>query len=97
MTCSKLPFFLTMVALTMPLSSGPGVAVVGEGHRIVDRDFGDLRQHMAGRLRLRGRLRFGGLLRHCAVCQDNCQGKKQGYEEEPCFGHDATFHNGPWG
>ena len=29
---------------------GPTVAVVGEGDRIVDRDFGDLRQHMGGRL-----------------------------------------------
>jgi hypothetical protein len=73
----------------------PAVAVVGEGHRIVDRDFGYLRQHMGGRLHFDGWLHFGGLLRHYAVGEDNCQGKRQRYDEEPCFGHDATFQDKP--
>ena len=61
----------------------PTVAVVGEGNGIVDRDFGDLRQHA------------GGPLCRRAACQYNCQGKKRGHEEDLCFGHGGTFQNEP--
>jgi hypothetical protein len=82
---------------------GPGIAVIGQRHRIVDRDFGHLRQCRRGRLRCGSRFRrsyrlrfdrwlhFGGRLRHYAVCQNYCQGKNQRYEEETNFGHDANL------
>jgi hypothetical protein len=78
---------------------GPGIAVIGKRHRIVDRNFGHLRQRRRGRLRCgcrfrcgdSGRLSLRGWLRDYAIGQNNCQGKKQGYEEEPYFGHDANL------
>jgi len=60
----------------------PTVAVVGEGDRGVDGDFGDLRQYVGGRL-----------LRRCAIEQESCQREKHRYKEEPCFRHFATFQN----
>ena len=47
----------------------PTVAVVGEGDGIVDRDFGDLRQYVGGRL-----------LRRCAGEQESCQREKHRYK-----------------